>query len=312
MKRLCCIVLSIVVFIIFGWQPSIAETELPDELMAVFEYDSETPFQITQVGSETRAGVLLLDITYPSPVDGEQIAAYLIKPDKTVEEGSLPAVLYVHWYDSKAKNSNRTQFIEEAVLLAEEGVVSLLPETMWSKRTWYGEGRSLETDYPDAIHQVIELRRALDVLAAQPQVDPQRLAYVGHDFGGMYGTVMGGVDRRPMAYVMIAAASNFNKWMLFAVSSTREGLEAYKAKMDQLAPTRFIPYINAPVLFQFGTFDFYTPQDDRDAFYEAAVEPKHMLTYSSGHEMNRREIQTDRLNFLREHLKRGNDVGHVR
>jgi cephalosporin-C deacetylase-like acetyl esterase len=219
-----------------------------------------------------------------------------------VEEGSLPAVVYVHWYEPEAQNANRTQFIEEGVLLAREGVVSLLPATMWSEPTWYREGRTLESDYQDAINQVIDLRRALDVVAAQPQVDAERLGYVGHDFGGMYGTVMGGVDGRPSAYVIIAAASNFNRWMLFGVSPTREGLDEYKATMDELAPTRFIAHLNAPVLFQFGTTDFYTPREDFEAFYAAAVGPKQLLTYASEHAMDLPDIQADRLKFLREHL----------
>jgi dienelactone hydrolase len=152
------------------------------------------------------------------------------------------------------------------------------------------------------VQQVIELRRALDVLLAQPQIDSERVAYVGHDFGAMYGSLLAGVDHRATAFVMIAGASDFNNWMLFGVPEDQAGLDEYKAHMAELAPTRFIGHAGAPVLFQFGTIDFYTPREDIDAFYAAAAEPKQLELYQSGHAMNLREIQDDRLAFLREQL----------
>src|SRR5690606_32172995 len=125
-------------------------------------------------------------------------SAYLIIP---AGEGRFPGIVYVHWYEGGNPTSNRTQFVDEAVWLAEsDGVMSLLIETMWSDPNWY-RTRKLEGDYDDAIRQVIELRRALDVLLAQPQIDPERIVYVGHDFGAMYGSLMAAVDHRPKAYV---------------------------------------------------------------------------------------------------------------
>jgi dienelactone hydrolase len=173
---------------------------------------------------------------------------------------------------------------------------------MWSANGWYRSGRSLETDYDDAIHQVIDLRRALDILVAQPEVDPERIAYVGHDFGAMYGSVLMAVDKRPMAYVFIAGASNFNKWMLFGVPSDTPGLDAYKARMDEFAPTRFVALAApAPILFQFAQADQYVPREDAQVFYDAASEPKEMKQYRTGHAMmDLPEIQADRLDFLRQ------------
>jgi dienelactone hydrolase len=193
--------------------------------------------------------------------------------------------------------------VDEAVGLAnDDGVMSLLIATMWSDPSWYNQGRTLDSDYDDAIQQVVELRRALDVLLAQPQIDPDHIVYVGHDFGAMYGALMAGVDHRASAYVMIAGASDFNHWMLFGVPDDQPGLDDYMAHMEELAPTRFIAHANAPVLFQFGTDDFYTPQEDIHAFFGAAAEPKLLGLYDTEHAMALPEIQADRLAFLREHL----------
>src|SRR5262249_7428311 len=156
--------------------------------------------------SEMRSDVTIKDITYPSPVDGDEISAYLVVPP-----GAPPfaGIVYVHWYERSSPDSNRTQFLDEAVTLAQEnGVISILPETMWSDPDWYTDGRTLDSDFGDSIKQVIDLRRALDVLMAQPGIDPDRVAFVGHDFGAMYGSILAGVDHRPSAYVLIAGASD--------------------------------------------------------------------------------------------------------
>lgn len=265
----------------------------------MFDYDQATPLNIREIGSEKRGAVEIKDITYASPVDQREISAYLIIP---AGEGRFPGIVYVHWYEGGNPTSNRTQFVDEAVWLAEsDGVMSLLIETMWSDPNWY-RTRKLEGDYDDAIRQVIELRRALDVLLAQPQIDPERIVYVGHDFGAMYGSLMAAVDHRPKAYVMIAGASDFNHWMLFGVATDTPGLDEYKARMAELAPSRFIGQTDAPILFQFGTTDFYTPREDIDTFFAAANEPKQLKLYESEHAMDLSEIREDRIAFLREQL----------
>ncbi|HVU11420.1 MAG TPA: hypothetical protein VHD90_09085, partial [Phototrophicaceae bacterium] len=144
-----------------------------------------------------------------------------------------------------------------------------------------------------------ELRRGLDVLLAQPNIDTTKVAYVGHDFGAMYGSLLAGVDGRAQAYVFIAGASDFNQWMLFGVPDDQAGLKDYEAKMETIAPTQFVAQVApAAILFQFGSQDPYTPEDDFLAFYNAASDPKELKVYESDHPMASDEIRTDRINFL--------------
>ncbi len=273
---------------------------LPAETLALFDYTPE-PVALEEVGRTQRGAVTVRDVRYPSPVDGKPIAAYLISP---AAGGSGPAVLYVHWYEPKANDSNRTQFVDEAVSLAEnQGAVSLLVETMWSEPTWYKKGRTLESDFDDCRAQTIELRRALDVLAAQPNVDPRRIGFVGHDFGAMFGAILAAVDRRPRFYVLIAGAPSFNDWMLYGVPPDTAGLPDYKARMSQLDPSRFAALAApAPLLFQFGTKDFYTPRPRIDAFVAAASEPKTLRLYDTKHGMRLPAIRADRESFVRQEL----------
>ena len=56
----------------------------------------------------------------------------------------------------------------------------------------------------------------MDLLESQPDVDKARIGFVGHDYGGMYGMIMAGVDRRARTYVYIAVAPSLNDWAFFA------------------------------------------------------------------------------------------------
>ncbi len=181
---------SLIMMAALAGAASAAETGL-------FDYDKSAPLDIREVGVEQRGDVTVRDITFVGVKD--PIKAYLVAPAKP---GPHAAILYVHWFGNP-ETTNRTQFLNEAVALADRGVVSLLVDTMWAQRGWW-KSRKPETDLAGGVGQVVELRRALDLLLAQPGVDPARLAMVAHDFGAMFGAVAGAADQRPNAYVLLA------------------------------------------------------------------------------------------------------------
>jgi dienelactone hydrolase len=263
----------------------------------VFEYNQSAPVNVEEIVS---SGIRFKDIQYPSPVNGNPIRAYMVLPP---EDGKYPAVLYVHWYETVCDYSNRSQYLDEAAMLAKDGVISMMVQTMWSSVPWFSRVRKLETDYDASVQQVIELRRALDVLLAQPEVDPTRIAYVGHDFGSMYGATMAGVEDRVTAYVLIAGTPRYHDWYFFGTNLSEDERSAYIEKMSPLDPIRHAPNIApASVLFQFGNQDFYVSPQAAQEFYEAASEPKQILQYDAEHDMHADQIREDRLNFLRREL----------
>ena len=164
---------------------------------ALFEYNSGASLDVRTVSTDMRVNVQIRDITFAN-ASGGRTAAYLVSPEKP---GHSAGVLFVHWYEPESKDSNRTQFLEQAVELASSGTVSLLIATMWSQPDWFAK-RTRSDDFANSVKQVKELRRALDVLLATPGVDRRCIAYVGHDFGAMYGAVLAGVDRRVKAWAL--------------------------------------------------------------------------------------------------------------
>jgi outer membrane protein assembly factor BamB/dienelactone hydrolase len=269
---------------------------------ALFEYDSRLPPDLKEVGVETKGAVKVRDVTYAS-LGGGRTAAYLVEGQG---QGPHPAVLFVHWYEPHSPSSNRTQFVDEAVGLAGKGVTSLLVETPWSNPEWF-EKRDAARDYETSVAEVKDLRRALDVLLAQPGVDKSRVAYVGHDFGAMYGAVLAGVDKRPQSFALQAGTGSFPDWFLYAPPRVGEVRKAFIQQMAALEPAAYTAAAApAAVFFQFGTSDPHVFRERADAFYAMASEPKKIAFYEAGHGLND-AARKDRVAWLQERLKLGSN-----
>ena len=266
--------------------------------LLLFDYNRKLPLDVRESGAQQKDGVAVRDITFAN-LEGGRTAAYLVAPPG---KGKFSGVLFVHWYEPASKDSNRTQFLEEALALAKKGTMSLLIETMWSDPKWF-ETRKPTEDFDNTVKQVKALRRALDVLLAQAGVDPKRLAYVGHDFGAMFGAVLAGVDHRPRAFALQAGTTSFSDWYLLGSPLKGEERQKFIEQMAPLDPSRYIgAAAPAAVLLQFGRSDHYVPEARATEFFASANEPKKILWYDAGHGLIERARQ-DRLEWLQEQLK---------
>ena len=174
--------------------------------------------------------------------------------------------------------------------MASKGAMSLLIETMWSDREWFLK-RTQADDYPASIQQTIELLRAMDLLLSQPGADPKRFAYVGHDFGAMYGVLAGSVDLRPSCYVLMAGTPRFSDWFLYYPQLEGEAREDFIQQMRTLDPVERVGQLSpAPILFQFGNDDPHVPVKRAEGFVSAAREPVDAMWYEAGHGLNAKAV----------------------
>ena len=278
--------------LIFLWCATALAAEISPDL---FAYDKSASLNVQEAGRETRGAALVRDLTF-TPAD-KPVKAFLVSPANG--EGPHAAILYVHWLGDP-KTTNRTQFLDEAVALAGRGVVSLLVEGMWAEPDWY-KNRIPEEDYAQAIRQVIELRRAMDLLLAQPGVDPKRVAFVGHDFGAMYGMMAEALDRRAKTCVFMAPTPHFADWFLFRQQP--KDLESYKTQLATIDPVLFVGKLApAPVFFQFANRDFYVTAEEAAEFYAATGPRKQMATYDADHGLHEPEVAADRVAWLEREL----------
>jgi dienelactone hydrolase len=260
---------------------------------SAFDYDARLPMDVRDVGIERRDGAVVRDITYAG-LSGRRFAAYLVEPAAGPRRAG---VLFAHWLENESPTANRTEFLPDAVELARRGVVSLLIETLWSDPEWF-MSRKHADDYAQTVQQVKDLRRAADLLFSQPGVEPGRAAYVGHDFGAMYGTLLGGVEKRFGAWVLMAMTTSFSDWFLYHPKLEGEARQRFIDEMSPLDPARFVDSLApSPVLMQFATNDPHVPRARAEAYFAAAREPKQLRWYEAGHGLNA-DATRDRLAWL--------------
>jgi dienelactone hydrolase len=255
---------------------------------ALFRYDASVDLKVENVGVVTQDKVAVHDLRF-TPLPGrDPVKAYLVVPEG---KGPFAGILWVHWL-GEPTTTNRTQFLKEAVELAPRGVVSLLVDAMWSAPDWYVK-RLPDEDYDNAIRQVIALRRAMDLLLARPEVDKARVAFVGHDYGGMYGMLMAGADRRARTYVYVAVAPSLDNWAFFAPQPASKA--EYLRKNAALELTDSLRRVtNASTLFQFARNDAYVARADTGVPLAAAAAPKERRLYDADHSMAVAQAVSDR------------------
>lgn len=263
----------------------------PDpEVVALLDYDSAAPLDLQEFGVEERDGASIHDVTFASP--GRTVEAYLVEP---AGSGATPAaaashagIVFFHWLETGNPTSNRTEFLDDAVILASQGVVSVLVQGVFP---WTQDPQSLEQDRQAIVDEILVARRSFDLLESRPDVDPGRLAFVGHDYGAMYGIALAAVDRRAKAYVLMAATPRHADWNIpfwLAPGGLDEaGQAAYQEALAPLDPITNVQYAApAAILFQFGREDPYIPEATALEFYLAASEPRRLELFDADHPLN--------------------------
>jgi dienelactone hydrolase len=282
--------------IVLAQAPAVSPSEA--DPARLFDYDGSAPLAVRETARREENGALLRDITYATLTGGTN-AATLVTP-LTTGSAPAPAILFVHWYGPPAPTSNRTQFIPDAIALARLGATSLLIDTPWSVPEYFKQ-RTRADDYTRSVQQVRDLRRALDLLAAQPGLDPKRLAYVGHDFGAMYGTLAAAVDRRVTHFVFMAGTASFSDWFLYGPKMEDGAHEKFIAELAPLDPVRWISRLRGPLLMQFADTDEHVSTERRDRLIAAAPKGADARVYKAGHELNDQATR-ERIEWLTKQL----------
>jgi cephalosporin-C deacetylase-like acetyl esterase len=246
------------------------------------------------------SGVAEWSIRFTSPATGHTIEALLFAPSHLV--GRHGAALFVHWL-GPLKLSNAEEFAPDAIALARHGVTSLSIQAPWSQSHWFNQIRNDDTDYAMSIGIVQDWRAGLDLLSHDPHVDARDIAFVGHDFGAMYGAVLSAVDDRPKYYVLVAGNDSLTQWFLLDRRKPSD-LPAYTAQMSALEPTKYLAVSHAAgYFFQFARQDEYIAPDHALAFFAAAPTPRTMAIYSTDHAMQSNLVFNDRLSWLLQRLR---------
>ncbi|HEY6308351.1 MAG TPA: hypothetical protein VI488_18035 [Candidatus Angelobacter sp.] len=309
MKRYGCLVA-----LVFLSATAVAQ-ESADQLSLHWQYDKEAPLNLKQAGVQERDGVKIYNISYSAPVgdrgaaigpNGGAVVAYLVVPSG---KGPFPAVIYGHWCMPGSEKTNRTEFLDEAVVLAHSGVISLLPDHVSVRPGFVGDTTPLnDQQIAVEVQQDVNLRRGADLLLARRDVDPKRLAYVGHSCDATAGGFLSGIDKRFKAFVIMAGDLSDDvdrKTRLFQTYREKVGPEkfdAFATKYSWMDAGKYVSHAApASILLQYATDEPFLTGEIAKQYLEIVSEPKKLKIYQAPHALNA-QATADRIAFLVEQL----------
>ena len=283
-----------------------------EELARQFDYDAKAAPDVRETGREKRGGVTIVDLTYASPRGG-RVPAYLVLPEG---RGPFAAVLFGHWMMPGSTLKNRREFLEEAVVLARAGAGSLLIDAPLVRpgfvREEKDEMRAAAQSSEAGRQQVVDFRRGLDLLLSRRDVDPRRVAYVGHSFDAHVGAILAGVEKRIGSFVLMAGAYSDEAYVFdpdipsmvemrkkVGEEKIREYFRAYAWDDPVYFVGRAAP---SAVFLQYGSRDEPIPEKLARRDFALFSEPKKIAFYDAGHALDSR-ARLERARWLAERLK---------
>ncbi len=238
-------------------------------------------------------GVAVRALTYASGKD--RVEAYLVTPSAAA--GRLPAVLHLH-----GAGGDRAEQLANASRLARRGAVALTitaPSQAKEPPSGLAPEAALRWQRDETVEDLVAARRALDLLAADERVDPDRLALVGWSMGGRQAAMVAGVDDRVRATVLMSTgAVPVSEYVAAAPESFRDDVEEVLPGIDPLA---YVGEIEGALLVQAARSDSIVPQQALQSIVDAAPESARVEWYRTDHALGEQATR-NRLEWLAEEL----------
>jgi dienelactone hydrolase len=277
-------------------RPDLGEPATAAEL-SQFAYDANAPLNLEKVVESTSGGVELSGISYDSPAGG-RVTGILVDP---VTRSSLrPGIILMHGAPGSSRGA---WLINDAMGYASHGAVVIAIDAPFARRTG-PVLRMTEQDRDEQIQLMQDLQRAVDVLRARPNVDPDRIAYVGVSYGGAMGAQFAAVEHRIRAAALVVGDggevmhTTQPGGLTFLATLSCATRAAWFRAMIPIEPIRFIGLAEGtPLLLQNGRLDEFISESDAQLLHDAAPQPKTLLWYNAGHNLTP-QAEFDRHDWL--------------
>ena len=225
---------------------------------------------------ESRSGAIAAPLREASftGIGGDPVSALLATPSS---DPAGAGILYLHW-----GFGDRKSFAREAEAYAGVGATALCMDA-----PGFGarKGSRVGSKDPALVRAYAErllgdLSLALAFLRAQPGVDPDRIAYVGHSLGASIGGAFLAREPGVRAAALMAGTGRLSRLWLQRRDPASSGA------LEDLDTEACLPRVHASLLFQFAALDAWIKRVDADAQVSAAREPKRALWYACDHALD--------------------------
>ena len=153
-----CLALLVAAVAAWAADKSVKSPPRFDDLVREFDYGRNALLNIREEHKEERDGATVIELSYDSPRGGRVPATLVLPPGK----GPFAGILFGHWMMPRSPVRNRKEFLEEALLLARAGAVSLLTDAPMVRPGFLPEKDELKGEIQNAEasrQQVIDFRR---------------------------------------------------------------------------------------------------------------------------------------------------------
>jgi dienelactone hydrolase len=152
------------------------------------------------------------------------------------------------------------------------------------------------------VQGVVELRRAVDLLRSLPQVDDDRIGFVGYSAGARTGAILAGVEPRIRAFVFMSGGEDsVDEFMNLVEEDQRDEVRPLLEDTDGL---KYVGQASpSKLFFQAGRRDEVVPRDALETLIRAGSEPKKVSWYEAGHDLAVPKAQNDQLEWLEQVLE---------
>lgn len=215
------------------------------------------------------------------PLQGKptRVFAYLGRPESA--QGKVPGMVLVH-------GGGGTAFAEWATLWAKRSYASMamdlagcgperkrLPDGGPSQDdgSKFRDFSENEADQMWTYHAVAAIIRGHSLLAAQPDVDAQRIGITGISWGGYLTCIVAGLDDRLKVAVPVYGCGFLHENSVWLPQFARMSPEQRQRWVRLFDPSQYLPRVRIPILFINGTNDFAYPLDSYQKSYRLVPGP---------------------------------------
>ncbi len=264
---------------------------------ALFQYDKLEPMLWKSEHLQDTANCSISQASFV--VTGDQVADVLIitKNDNTFTR--KPVVIFQHW-----GGGDKSFFKQEAIAFAQKGFICVSMNAPWHWKTL--DTASFFYTYPRFIRlSVIAIRRLIDTLGRNRDIDRRNIYYIGHSYGATLGGLLAGIEPRIKGGILMAGLPNISRFMIAEKQGvwkknwdedTARFMQVAK-QLSEMEPENSIVNTKWKIYHQVAEKDEYVKSEQSDRFMNKTPKPFKSSSYQTGHLFNE-EAMEDRIKWI--------------